>query len=68
MQKMKSTLIVLGFLFFAIELLIGGIYGLSLVPWGKFISLFTEKVLLIIFVIVWNIGGAIFLWAGYDKR
>jgi len=62
---MKKLLVTLGFIFFAVEILIGSIYALTFVPWGNIGSFFTEKVMLVILGILWNVAGAIFLWVGY---
>jgi len=62
---MKKLLVTLGFIFFAVEILVGSIYALTFIPWSNLGGFFTERVMFIVFAIVWNIAGAIFLWAGY---
>ena len=64
-KEMKKLLLTLGFLFYAIEILSAVIYGLTFVPWG---SVFTEKIMIIVFMIVWNIAGGLFLWLGYKEE
>ena len=65
---MKKGMVIFGFIFFAVEILIGSIYGLSFIPWSRIGGLITEKVLYVILAVLWNIAGAIFLWIGYSDE
>ncbi len=62
---MYKGLLKLGYTFFIIEILIGLIYGMALVPWSRLSFLLGDASLSIMLLILWNIGGAIFLWLGY---
>lgn len=64
---MGKALITLGFIFFAVEILIAGIYGLTFIPWSKLAFLLSEMSLKVIFVILWNVAGALFLYLGYRE-
>lgn len=64
----NRALIIFGFLFFGVELLIGLIFGLTLVPWVKLSFLGSLGSLMTIFAILWNVAGAVFLYIGYNWR
>ncbi len=64
---MKKVLVTLGFMFFAVEILIGSIYALTFIPWYRLGQFFTEKVMIAALVILWNIAGGIFLWIGHEE-
>jgi hypothetical protein len=62
---MNKALVIFGFLFLGVELFAGIIYGLTLVPWTAVAGLLTDRVLAVIFAILWNIAAGTMLWAGY---
>lgn len=65
---MKNGLLFLGYTFFIIEIVVGFIYGLTLVPWDRLRFLLSEASLSIILLVLWNIAGAIFLYFGYKTQ
>ncbi len=64
-EEMRKPFAIFGFIFFGIEILAGLITGLTYVPWDILAGFFTDKVLIVIFAILWNVAGAAFLWAAY---
>lgn len=62
---MRKGLVNLGFTVFILEFVSLIIYGLTLVNWNAFTSLLTDKVLILIFVVLFNILGGVLLWVGY---
>lgn len=65
---MKNGLLFLGYAFFIIEIAVGFIYGLTLIPWSRLRFLLSEASLSAILLILWNLGGAIFLYLGYKSE
>lgn len=54
----------LGYAFFFIEIFVGFIYGMAMVPWTRLAFLLSDASLGAILLVIWNIAGAIFLYLG----
>lgn len=61
----NKGLLVLGYAFFIVEIFVGFLYGMTIVPWERLRFLLSEASLSIIILFLWNLAGIIFLWLGY---